>query len=227
MSQYVYTICIFEYISYPKILVFYSPSNQIQVNDIKLIFSNPNFTINPGVLSSFESNGYGYNLIANSQKIIFCVVSKLDYPKRLLMDCIKELEVQFNSKYTIDKSAQDLKELQLNSQFTNICKKIYDKYNNPESIDKLVQISNKVNQTKDVMHENISKSMDNLIKLETIELKSEELQQSAGIFRTSARDLKNKMWWKNFKIKLIIFSIVSIILIIIISVAVTVSKQNK
>jgi len=76
------------------------------------------------------------------------------------------------------------------------------------------------------MHENISQSMENIIKLETIQLKSEELQQQAGIFNISARELKNKMWWKNFKIKLIIFSIVAIILGVIISIIVVETKSK-
>jgi hypothetical protein len=58
----------------------------------------------------------------------------------------------------------------------------------------LFQVTNKINQVKDVMHENINITLENTAKLETIELKSEELQQSAGIFRGYARDLKNKMW---------------------------------
>ena len=227
MNQYIYTLCVFEYISSPKILIFYSPSNHIKINDFKSIFTNQNFNMKPGIISSFEFNGLGYNMIADLEKIIYCVITKIDYPKRLVADCVKELEIQFNSKcLTNPNSKQDFKELQMNSQFTTICKKIYDKYNNPESIDKLIQITNKVNNVKDIMHENISQSMENLVKLETIELRSEELQQQAVIFSLSARELKNKMWWKNLKIKLIIFSIIAIILGIIITIIVVESKAK-
>ena len=227
MNEHIYTLCIFEYISNPKILIFYSPSNYININDFKSIFTNQNFNMKPGTIFSFEFSGLGYNMIADTQKIIYCVITKIDYPKRLVADCVKELEIQFNSKYlTNPNSKKDFKELQMNSQFTTICKKIYDKYNNPESIDQLLQIINKVNNVKDIMHENISQSMENLVKLETIELKSEELQKEAAIFKLSARDLKNKMWWKNIKIKLIIFSIIAIILGIIITVIVMESKAK-
>lgn len=225
MNQQIYTLCIFEYISNPKILIFYSPSNHININEFKSVFTNPNFNIKSGVLSSFEFNGYGYNLMADTKNMIYCVITKMDYPKRLVFDCMKELEIVFNSKYSTTPK-QDFKELQINSQFMTICKKIYDKYSNPESIDNLVQITNKVNSVKQVMHENISQSMENIIKLETIQLKSEELQQQAGIFNISARELKNKMWWKNCKIKLIIFSIVAIILGVIISIIVVETKSK-
>ena len=29
---------------------------------------------------------------------------------------------------------------------------------------------------------------------------SEELQQQAGVFKRSANELKNRMWWKNIKV---------------------------
>ena len=29
----------------------------------------------------------------------------------------------------------------------------------------------------------------------------EELQQQAGVFKKTAHDLKNKMWWKNVKVR--------------------------
>lgn len=77
------------------------------------------------------------------------------------------------------------------------------------------------------MQENVSVALANCVKLETIEqaagklynhndkhglhlnhhcilyLLIEELQQQAGVFKKSAHDLKNKMWWKNIKVCII------------------------
>jgi hypothetical protein len=93
--------------------------------------------------------------------------------------------------------------------------------------DKLAEVKYKVNQVRDIMHDNINLALENTTKLETIELKSEELQQSAGIFRKNASDLRKKMWWKNFKMKAAIFLIITSILAIVISIAVYVSKNNN
>ena len=92
---------------------------------------------------------------------------------------------------------------------------------------KVAEVKYKVNQVRDIMHDNINLALENTTKLETIELKSEELQQSAGIFKKNASDLRKKMWWKNFKMKAALFLIVAAILSIIIAVAVYVSKNNN
>jgi hypothetical protein len=93
--------------------------------------------------------------------------------------------------------------------------------------DKLAEVKYKVNQVRDIMHDNINLALENTTKLETIELKSEELQQSAGIFKKNASELRKKMWWKNFKMKAAFFLIIASILAIIISIAVYVSKNNN
>ena len=92
---------------------------------------------------------------------------------------------------------------------------------------KVAEVKYKVNQVRDIMHDNINLALENTTKLETIELKSEELQQSAGIFKKNASDLRKKMWWKNFKMKAALFLIIAAILSIIIAVAVYVSKNNN
>ncbi len=92
---------------------------------------------------------------------------------------------------------------------------------------KLNEVKYKVNIVKDVMHDNINLALENTTKLENIEVQSEELQQVAGIFKRNATNLRKKMWWKNFRMKVAIFFIFASILSIIIGIAVYVSKSNK
>lgn len=92
---------------------------------------------------------------------------------------------------------------------------------------KLDEVKYKVSLVKDVMHDNINLALENTTKIESIEVKSEELQQVAGLFKRNASDLRKKMWWKNFRMKAAIFFIFASILSIIIGVAVYVSKSNQ
>jgi hypothetical protein len=84
-----------------------------------------------------------------------------------------------------------------------------------------------VDSVKLVMQENVDLALQNCVKLENIERAAEELQQQAGVFKRNANELKNKMWWKNMKMKLIIGFIILAILGIIIGVAVAMTSKGK
>ena len=232
MDHHIYCFSIIGYYNIPKILAFYCPHNLIEIQYIKNIFSNPNFNIKPGVLSSFSNDSkifYLYLFVdinSNLNPIIFLVVTKLNYPQRLVYDCVQELENYSRAKVNFEQIKINNYDLSLNKNFLQIFSKLYDKYTEPESIDALIKVSNKINKVKNIMHENIQFALENTTKMESIELKSEELLHFSADFKSNTTKLKNKMWWKNFKIKLIVFSIIAIILTIIISTSVIVSKQK-
>lgn len=96
--------------------------------------------------------------------------------------------------------------------------------NMPKS--KITEVTNKVEDVKLVMHENIEKAAQNCIKLETLNEKSEELMVEAGVFQTNAKNLKNKMWWKEMKMRFIVGGIIAALIIIIVSVVYSYSSQS-
>lgn len=65
---------------------------------------------------------------------------------------------------------------------------------------KLEKVQFKVDKVKAVMHENIEMGLQNCVRLENLEEKSEELMQDANVFRNNAKKLRQKMWWKNARI---------------------------
>ena len=80
---------------------------------------------------------------------------------------------------------------------------------------KINEVNEKLDKVKMVMHDNIDVALKNCAKLENMEIKSEELLQQAGVFKTQTRELRNKLWWKNMRSKLIIATVVFIIVGII------------
>lgn len=99
--------------------------------------------------------------------------------------------------------------------------------NQDTSKDKLLKAQQKVGILKGQMHNNIDLAMKRGEHLDDLVERSEELNQGAKMFDHDSRLLKNKMWWKNVKMYLMIGSIVAVILIIIISVAVIMSQDTK
>ena len=85
----------------------------------------------------------------------------------------------------------------------------------------------KVNEVKNIMHENIEKATENCVKLESIDRTAEDLMKEAGIFQINAKKLKNKLWWKNIKIWVISAVGVIIVLGIIIAIVVSYYMQNN
>jgi heme/copper-type cytochrome/quinol oxidase subunit 2 len=94
-------------------------------------------------------------------------------------------------------------------------------------VDKLASVNKKVEIVKLVMQENVDLALQNCVKMETIDLATEELQQQAGVFKKNANKLKKKIWFKNMKMWFIIAFIVAFILAIIIGVAVSYSKTAQ
>lgn len=54
-------------------------------------------------------------------------------------------------------------------------------------------------------------------RIEVIVDKTEDLQSQADQFRRQGRDLRNKMWWQNMKMKLLIAAAVILLIIVIFS----------
>jgi hypothetical protein len=158
----------------------------------------------------FEHDIMAFHVLVKSDKI-FLMVTVLSYPKRLGMQCLEEMAGQFISsgKKTID------------------LKKICNKYNQIEKLDAISNVKAKVENTRVIMHDNISKALENQVKLESIELESEELMQASGIFSAKSKELKNKMWWKNMRMKIMVGAFVLVLIGIIVGIAVGISNKNN
>ena len=91
---------------------------------------------------------------------------------------------------------------------------------------KINEVNEKLDKVKMVMHNNIDVALQNCAKLENMEIKSEELLQQAGVFKTQTKELRNKLWWKNMRGKLILAFIVITIFGIITAIFVVYTKKN-
>lgn len=84
------------------------------------------------------------------------------------------------------------------------------------------QVQSEVDQVVGIMHGtpsdpgNINKVMQRGEHLESLQNKTEDLQNSSLQFKRGANQVRREVWWKDMKLKLIIGGIVSVVLIIII-----------
>jgi len=102
------------------------------------------------------------------------------------------------------------------------------RYSDPRSIDQLAAVAAKVDVVKTVMQENIAKILENTTHLEKIDEKALQLNEQARGFRDGTKELKNKMWWKMWKMRLLIGGLViAVLIIIIVPIAVTASSSKS
>ncbi|XP_065067569.1 vesicle-associated membrane protein 4-like [Rhopilema esculentum] len=91
--------------------------------------------------------------------------------------------------------------------------------------DKLKTVKNEIKSTMSIMKNNISKVIDRGDRLEDLEAKSESFEMNAFNFKSGSTKLRQKLWWQNCKLKIILaFIVVAILLVIILPIAI--KKKN-
>ncbi|XP_022315783.1 vesicle-associated membrane protein 4-like [Crassostrea virginica] len=95
----------------------------------------------------------------------------------------------------------------------------------PRSDPKIDRLQNQVGEVVDVMQNNVSRVMERGDKLEDLQDKSDSLAGNADMFRSRAKGLHKKMWWKNCKMK-IALAVIIIIIFLVIFIPIIVKSQN-
>jgi len=81
---------------------------------------------------------------------------------------------------------------------------------------KVSRLQGQVSEVVDVMQGNITRVMQRGDNLEDLRDKSDELSNSATQFRVHAKGLRNNMWWKECKMRILLAFVIIVVLIIII-----------
>ncbi len=100
------------------------------------------------------------------------------------------------------------------------------RFGNPANVDKLASIQDKVDVVKTTMKDNIQQLLVNQEKMENIEAQTLHLNEQADGFNRGAKELKNKMFWKMWKMRLLIGGLITAVLLMII-VPIAVSSSGK
>lgn len=201
----------------------YAYNSQTDVSIVNKVLEQPNMNIQAGKHYTFGVDRLGGHVISDDNGVMYLLFSNADYPQRVAHACLEEFKLAATRK--VGEKALTAKEKALNHECQDLMLIICQKYDNLNEVDKLSAVQKKVDSVKLVMQDNVDLALKNCVKLESIEKAAEELQQQAGVFKRNANELKNKMWWKNLKMKLIIGFIILAILGIIIGVAVGMSKN--
>jgi vesicle-associated membrane protein 7 len=70
--------------------------------------------------------------------------------------------------------------------------------------DRVASVMREVESVKGVMSDNINHAMSNLESTEALNNATEEMRAQSSMFNKQAKTAKNKMWWKNMKLNLVV-----------------------
>uniref|UniRef100_A0A0E0K977 Uncharacterized protein n=1 Tax=Oryza punctata TaxID=4537 RepID=A0A0E0K977_ORYPU len=167
---------------------------------------------------SYNCDGHTFNYHVHDG-FTYCVVATESAGRQLPVGFIERVKEDFSKKYSGGKAR---------SATANSLKREYGpklkehmKYcdAHPEEIDKLAKVKAQVTEVKGVMMQNIEKVLDRGEKIELLVDKTEDLRSQAQDFRKAGTKIRQKMWWENMKMKLIVFGIVvALILLIVLTV---------
>ena len=156
---------------------------------------------------SAKENKYYFSLF--EPNIVFIVYAYAIYPEKLIFGMFDEVR----NENVLSMINEETKEL--NPSGRQCLKQIIEKYQEKEKIDKIASIQKGVDDAKIEVKKNINKMVENVDDIETLEDQSKQLSVASEDYLNSAEEIKNITIWQNFKLWIIIFSVILFIFIII------------
>lgn len=145
--------------------------------------------------------------------LIFLCMADASYQKRRAHGFLMDIRESFLSQY--GDTWQNAITLKFNNEFARVMKSKMD-YHSDVNSDKLATIQNQIDQAKDVIVENIDKLVERQERIDILVTKTEELQDTSFAFKSQAKKMKGRFWWKNVRLIVIITVLVLVILFLIV-----------
>jgi len=140
------------------------------------------------------------------------VITGLGYPSHVAMQMLQELYGEFNSKYGSEAATAGT------NAFSKKAKKLLKdtcaKYDDLQKVDKTAAVNGKLDEAKRIMESNIARALKNNGQAESLAEKGDQLVEQAVVFQKRSTALRKQLAWKNFKVTVLLFGIVIVILIV-------------
>lgn len=174
---------------------------------------------------TYNADRHSFNFVVHNGYIFLAVASD-ESNRQIPFSYIDKLKEDFLKKHGETAKTATANSLQ-KTYGPELKKQLEYAIAHPEEISKIAAVQAQVGEVQKVMLQNIDKVLERGEKLDTIVDKSDNLVAQADNFAKSGRDLRNRMWWNNIKMKLIIAGVLALLLMIIILVACFAGGQNN
>lgn len=145
---------------------------------------------------------------------IYLVVCSREYQQRTAFKFLADVRREFDSRFS--NNFQTARHSSLTRSSAELFRTLCDKYNTVENVDKVASVNMQVEEVKGVMQNNIQSVLRNQENIETLLDQTDTMKNEATGFQRSANRAKDKLWWKNVKLQIVIIALVLIFIALII-----------
>lgn len=141
---------------------------------------------------------------------LYLVVCAREYPQRTAFKFLGEVRREFDAQFGND--VQTARHSSLSRASRDLFRGLCEKYNTVHNVDKVAAVSLQVEEVKGVMQNNIQNVLRNQENIETLLDQTDTMKNEATGFQRSANRAKDKMWWKNIKLQMVIVILLIILI---------------
>jgi vesicle-associated membrane protein 7 len=160
-----------------------------------------------GIKMTFNYENFSFHYIYDNTIIYFCITKKI-FDKVKAFQFLERIKSKFESQY--QRRVHTALPFAFNAEFLPILVVETKRYSENLSFNKLNQVQVKVDETKNILCENIDKLTDRGEKLHLLVDKTEMLTESSVSFKVSSRDLARSLYFRNVRV-ILFFSILILI----------------
>ena len=141
-----------------------------------------------GSMLSIEHKEYLCHTRVLNNRLAIAVLADQEYPTRVAFGLIQEALDLFNKAYAEDKWSKFTSDQALNVPGLD---EILTKFQKPEEADKIMKIQKQLDETKDILRQNIEQLLNRGEKLETLAQQSADLSYQSKAFMTKSEQLNS------------------------------------
>lgn len=177
----------------------------------------PAGSANPGSMParlSYGCDGHTFNFLLD-RGYAYCVVAKESVPKNLTVAFLERMKDDFMKRYGGGKADTALAK-SLNKDYGPVIKQ-HMQYvlDHSDEIEKTLKVQAQVSEVKNIMLNNIEKTLDRGEKLTELQDKTSDLCSQAQEFKKQGVKIRRKTWLQSMKLKLVILGILLLLVIIV------------
>jgi len=130
--------------------------------------------------------------------LIFLCMSDEQFPRRIAFAFLDDIKNRFLAVYK--NTFKTAIAFAMNEEFSRVIKRQMEYFSYDPSVDKITQVTKKVDETKKVMVENIERVLDRGEKIELLVSRTEQLQDQSYRFASNSKSLRITACLTNIKL---------------------------